>query len=191
MITVYLPGDSAAVALGADRVCRALEREVAARGIEVTIVRTGSRGAVWLEPLLEVETASGRVGYGPVTVADVAGLVEAGLGGAHPLGIGRPEAHPWFAGQTRLTFERCGIVDPASVESYRALGGVCRSGESDRTGRDGDGRSGEAVGVAGARGGAGFPTGIKWNTVRLAAGDRKYVVCNADEGIAGRSRTGC
>ena len=186
MTRIYLPQDAVALALGAEAVLRALRAEAALRGVALDVVRTGTRGAVWLEPLLEVETPAGRIGYGPVKPGDVSGLFDAGLpvGGEHPLRIGRPEEHPWFAGQTRLSFARCGIVDPVSVEDYRAHGGFAGLERA-------LGMSGEAIvdevklsGLRG-RGGAGFPTGIKWNTVRLAQEDRKYVVCNADEGDSG------
>ena len=122
---IFVPQDAAALAVGAERVARALRDEAARRGAVLQIVRTGSRGAVWLEPLIEVETAAGRIGYGPVTAGDVAGLFEAGFltGGIHALRIGQPEAHPWFAGQMRLTFAKCGIIDPVSVDDYRAHGG--------------------------------------------------------------------
>nr|WP_201305938.1 formate dehydrogenase beta subunit [Roseomonas harenae] len=183
---IYLPQDAAALALGAEAVLRALQAEASRRGVVLDVVRTGTRGAVWLEPLLEVETPEGRIGYGPVKAGDVAGLFDAGLpeGGAHALRVGRPEEHPWFAGQTRLTFARCGVVDPVSVADYRAHGGFVGLEKALAM-------SGEAIvdtvklsGLRG-RGGAGFPTGIKWNTVRLASADRKYVVCNADEGDSG------
>jgi formate dehydrogenase iron-sulfur subunit len=183
---LYLPCDAAAVALGADQVMRVLEREAAARGIALDVIRTGTRGAVWLEPLLEVETPEGRIGYGPVTTADVAGLLDAGMltGSDHPKRIGRPEKHPWFARQTRLTFARCGIVDPTSVEDYRAHGGY--AGLDRALAAEGPAIIDEVKlsGLRG-RGGAGFPTGIKWNTVALAEADRKYIVCNADEGDSG------
>ncbi|WP_159347723.1 formate dehydrogenase beta subunit [Roseomonas harenae] len=186
MMRIYLPQDAAALALGAEAVLRALQAEASRRGVVLDVVRTGTRGAVWLEPLLEVETPEGRIGYGPVKAGDVAGLFDAGLpeGGAHALRVGRPEEHPWFAGQTRLTFARCGVVDPVSVADYRAHGGFVGLEKALAM-------SGEAIvdtvklsGLRG-RGGAGFPTGIKWNTVRLASADRKYVVCNADEGDSG------
>jgi formate dehydrogenase iron-sulfur subunit len=186
MMRIYLPQDAAALALGAEAVLRALQAEASRRGVVLDVVRTGTRGAVWLEPLLEVETPEGRIGYGPVKAGDVAWLFDAGLpeGGAHGLRIGRPEEHPWFAGQTRLTFARCGVVDPVSVEDYRTHGGFVGLEKALAM-------SGEAIvdtvklsGLRG-RGGAGFPTGIKWNTVRLASADRKYVVCNADEGDSG------
>ena len=186
MTKIYLPQDAAALALGADRVLRAVQAEAARRGVALTVVRTGTRGAVWLEPLLEVETPEGRIGYGPVTPADVADLYEADFlhGGAHALRIGRPEEHPWFAGQTRLTFARCGVINPLSLEEYRADGGFIGLHRA-------LGMSGAAVveevrlsGLRG-RGGAGFPTGVKWETVRRAEADRKYIVCNADEGDSG------
>ena len=186
MTRIYLPGDAAALAVGAERVARALGNEAARRGLALDLVRTGTRGAVWLEPLLEVDTPPGRLAYGPVAAADVAGLLDAGLldGGAHALRVGRPEEHPWFAGQTRLTFARCGVVDPASVEDYRAHGGYAGL---ERALSLGDAAIVDEIKLSGlrGRGGAGFPTGIKWNTVRLAGADRKYVVCNADEGDSG------
>ena len=186
MTRIYLPKDMAALALGADRVLRALQSEAARRGLALDVVRTGTRGAVWLEPLLEVETPEGRIAYGPVAAADVPGLLDAGAlqGGAHALRIGRPEDHPWFAGQTRLTFARCGVVDPVSVEDYRAHGGYAGLARALAMGAEATVDEVKVSGLRG-RGGAGFPTGIKWNTVRLAPADRKYVVCNADEGDSG------
>ena len=186
MIRFFLPRDAAALALGAEAVARALGEEAARRGLEVQIVRTGSRGAVWLEPLLEVQTPAGRVGYGPVRAGDVPGLFEAGLaeGGAHACCIGPVEAHWWFAGQQRLTFARCGVIDPVSVADYRAAGGF--DGLARALAMEGEAIVEEvrASGLRG-RGGAGFPAGIKWNTVRLAEGAQKYIVCNADEGDSG------
>jgi len=186
MIRIYLPQDAVALALGADRVLRTLQKEAAARNLTLEIVRTGSRGAVWLEPLLEVETPEGRIAYGPVKPGDIVGLLDAGLinGGAHDLRIGRPEDHPWFANQTRLTFARCGIVDPVSVEDYRAHGGYVGLERAIAMGPIATVEDVKISGLRG-RGGAGFPTGIKWNTVRLAESDQKYIVCNADEGDSG------
>jgi len=186
MTRIYLPKDMAALALGADRVLRALQSEAARRGLTLDVVRTGTRGATWLEPLLEVETPEGRIAYGPVGAADVPGLLDAGLlqGGAHALRIGRPEDHPWFAGQTKLTFARCGVIDPVSVEDYRAHGGYAGLQRALEMGGEATVDEVKLSGLRG-RGGAGFPTGIKWNTVRLAPADRKYVVCNADEGDSG------
>ncbi len=185
MTTLYLPRDAAALALGADRVAAAIMREAAARGLSVTLVRTGTRGAVWLEPLLEVATANGRVGYGPMRVADVPGVLDAiAADGAHALCIGPVTAHPWFANQTRLTFARCGVIDPVSVADYEANGGVAGLKRALAMGGAAIVEEVKTSGLRG-RGGAGFPTGIKWNTVRGAPGGQKYIVCNADEGDSG------
>ena len=186
MTRLFIPRDSAALAVGAEAVADAVLAEAARRGESVEIVRTGSRGAFWLEPLVEVETTEGRIGYGPVAAADVASLFEAGLltGGAHGSRIGPPEAHPWLARQTRLTFTRCGVVDPLSLADYETHGGLAGLR---RALEIGPAATIEAVTLSGlrGRGGAGFPTGVKWKTVAEAPGDRRYIVCNADEGDSG------
>jgi formate dehydrogenase iron-sulfur subunit len=179
---VFIPRDAAAVAVGADEVAAALERHAP----EARIVRTGSRGLLWLEPLVEVQTQAGRIGYGPVTAADVPALLAAGLlsGGAHPLRLGRPEELPFLRRQTRLTFARCGIIDPLSIEDYRAHGGWKGL---ERAISLGPAAALEEVVQSGlrGRGGAGFPTGIKWRTAAEAKAAQKYIVCNADEGDSG------
>ena len=185
-ITITVPRDAVALGLGANRVARALFAGAERRGLDVTIVRTGSRGMLWLEPMIEVVTPEGRVAYGPVTPADIDSLFDAGLvtGGEHPLRLGKPEEIPYLARQHRLTFQRCGVVDPVSVEDYRAHGGY--KGLEAALKLDAAGIVGEVreSGLRG-RGGAGFPAGIKWNTVMLAQAPQKYVVCNADEGDSG------
>ena len=142
---VYVPRDAAALALGADAVASLLRQAG-----DVEVVRTGSRGLFWLEPMVEVATAEGRIAYGPVTVADISGLLDAGMlaGGAHRLRLGRPEELPFLAKQTRLTFARCGIVDPLSLDDYRAHGGLkgLARAQRDRPGRDD--RDGDAIGTA-------------------------------------------
>jgi formate dehydrogenase iron-sulfur subunit len=186
MIRIFVPIDAAALALGADRVAAAIEREAAARGLEFELIRTGTRGMVWLEPLVEVETAVGRFGYGPVRPADVPGLFDAGFleGRDHTLAIGVPERHALQLKQTRLTFGRCGVIDALSVTDYRAHGGFV--GLDRALSMDGAAIVNEVKlsGLRG-RGGAGFPTGIKWTTVRQTPADQRYVVCNADEGDSG------
>jgi len=183
---IYVPADSAALALGADDVATAIVAEAKRLGAVVEIVRTGSRGMHWLEPLVEVQTASGRIGYGPVTAADIAGLFKAGWleGGAHALCIGDPAQHPFLACQTRWTFARCGIIDPVSWDDYIAHGGGQGLARARALGAKATLDAVTASGLRG-RGGAGFPAGIKWRTVHDAAGDTKYVVCNADEGDSG------
>ncbi|MBN9073205.1 MAG: NADH-quinone oxidoreductase subunit NuoF [Rhizobiales bacterium] len=182
-VTIYVPGDSGALALGAEKVAKAIEAEISARGLDARIVRNGSRGMFWLEPMVEVSTAEGRVAYGPVKARDVPGLLDAGLlsGGAHRLALGDPEKIPFLARQTRLTFARVGITDPLSLEDYRAHDGLRGLEKAVAMAPADIVRQVTDSGLRG-RGGAGFPTGIKWNTVLNAVSDRKYIVCNADEG---------
>jgi formate dehydrogenase iron-sulfur subunit len=182
-VRIFVPLDSAAKALGADEVAAAVQAEALRRGLEVTVVRNGSRGMVWLEPLLEVDTEAGRLAFGPIEAGDVAGLFDAGFG-AHAKALGPTEELPWMKAQTRLTFARCGIIDPLSLDDYQAHGGL--TGLRRAIGLAPDAVVAEVTdsGLRG-RGGAGFPTGIKWKTVAGAVADRKYIVCNADEGDSG------
>jgi formate dehydrogenase iron-sulfur subunit len=185
---VFVPQDAAALSLGADQVATAIAAGAPAgqTGPGVSVVRNGSRGMCWLEPLVEVATAEGRIAYGPVTPRDVPSLFAAGFlaGGDHPLRLGPVEAIPYFARQERLTFARVGLVDPASLEDYQAHGGY--QGLRRALAMDGAGIVQEVLdsGLRG-RGGAAFPTGIKWKTVLDAPADQKYVTCNADEGDSG------
>ncbi len=183
---LWLSQDAAAQALGAEAVARALLEEANARGLTLDLRRVGSRGAVWLEPLLEVEVRGERVAYGPVHPAAVASLFAAGFldGGAHGLRLGRLEALPWFAQQTRRLMSRSGLVDPKSLADYRAQGG----GAGLSRARDMMPAAMVAEIVASGlrgRGGAGFPAGIKMQTVLDTPAAQKYVVCNADEGDSG------
>jgi len=183
---VYLPRDAAALAVGADDVAQALSAAAQRRGVTLEIIRTGSRGLFWLEPMLEVATSEGRVAYGPVEASDAETLLDAILagGGPHRLRLGPTEAIPFLKRQTRLTFARCGITDPLSLHDYRAAGGYRGL---DRALSLGPAAIVETVVESGlrGRGGAGFPTGIKWRTAREAVGQPKYIVCNADEGDSG------
>ena len=183
---VYVPCDAAAVAVGADHVAAALTVEAARLSTPIEIIRNGSRGMFWLETLVEVETPQGRIGYGPIEASEVADLVTAGLfdGAPHTKRVGRPEEIPFLARQTRLTFARCGVIDPQSLEDYRAHGGLKGLERARDLGAIGIVEEVVASGLRG-RGGAGFPTGIKWRTVAEAVADRKFIVCNADEGDSG------
>ena len=186
LVKIYVPGDSGALALGADDVADAIRREAEKRGREIALVRNGSRGLYWLEPMVEIETEKGRIAYGPVGADDVASLFESGFltGADHALFLGDPAEIPFLKRQTRLTFARCGITDPLSLDDYRALGGLKGLTAALAMAPETIVETVTQSGLRG-RGGAGFPTGIKWNTVRQAAGDRKYIVCNADEGDSG------
>ncbi|QRM43888.1 NADH-quinone oxidoreductase subunit NuoF [Rhizobium sp. BG4] len=185
-VKIFVPRDAAALSLGADKVAKAIASEVAARGLDVKLVRNGSRGMLWLEPLVEVEVDGRRIGYGPVKAKDVAGLFEAGLvsGGDHALCLGEVESLPFLKEQTRLTFARCGITDPLSLEDYEAHGGLAGLRRAAAMASADIVKEVTDSGLRG-RGGAGFPTGIKWKTVLDAQGPRKYIVCNADEGDSG------
>ncbi|MFC5384795.1 formate dehydrogenase beta subunit [Aquamicrobium segne] len=183
---IYIPGDSGALALGADKVALAMAGELAARGVDAKIVRNGSRGAYFLEPMVEVESKTGRLAYGPVKASQVKSLFEADFlsGGAHELALGDPEKIPFLARQTRLTFARCGIIDPLSLKDYERHGGL--AGLRKAIGLTPDEVVAQVTesGLRG-RGGAGFPTGIKWKTVLDTNDAQKYIVCNADEGDSG------
>jgi formate dehydrogenase iron-sulfur subunit len=184
-LRVFIPRDAGAVAVGADEIALALEQAAARRGAAIEVVRTGSRGLYWLEPMVEVATAKGRVAFGPMTEGDVALVLEAMLtDGPHGLRLGLTEEIPWLKRQTRLTFARCGIVDPRSVDDYRSHDGYKGLERALTLTSDAILADVTASGLRG-RGGAGFPTGIKWKTVAQTSADRKYIVCNADEGDSG------
>ena len=179
MTRVFISHDAASLALGADAVAAAIAPHA-------TVVRTGSRGMFWLEPLIEVETPSGRIAYGPVLANDVPGLIVAGAlsGEPHALGLGLTDEIPFLARQTRVTFARCGVIDPLSLDAYRAHGGLDGLRRAIEIGAAATIDTVLKSGLRG-RGGAGFPTGIKWKTAAEAEGSRKYIVCNADEGDSG------
>jgi len=186
MIRIFIPRDSGARALGADAVAEAIAAKAVASKIEMEIVRNGSRGLYWLEPMVEVETPNGRLAYGPVTEADVGSLFDSDFinGGKHPLSLANIEENPFLKNQERLTFARCGIIDPLLVDDYVAHGGFEGLGKAiAMTGSDIVAQVTDS-GLRG-RGGAGFPTGIKWKTVHDAKAEQKYVCCNADEGDSG------
>ena len=184
--TIYIPKDSAARSIGADHVARAIEAESVKRGISLAIVRNGSRGALWLEPLVEVATAQGRVAYGPVTLADVESLFDAGfhLGGEHRLSRGRTADISWLARQDRVTFARVGVIDPHSMADYQEYGGLVGLRRAISMQQEEIVAEVTQSGLRG-RGGAGFPAGIKWRTVMATASEHKYICANADEGDSG------
>ncbi len=185
-VVVYVPKDAAALSLGAQEVAQAIVEQAKARGIDITLKRNGSRGLLWLEPLVEVVTPTGRHAYGPVQPADVPLLFAADFlhAGAHPLYLGPTEDIPQLKQQQRLTFARVGIVAPTDLDDYRAHGGYRGL---QRALNMQPAEIVQAVTDSGlrGRGGAAFPTGIKWQTVLNAPAPQKYVTCNADEGDSG------
>ncbi len=183
VLKIYVPRDAAALAVDAEKVAEAVITEAKIREIEIEVIRNGSRGMLWLEPMVEIEKDGVRHAFGPVTPHDVRALFDADWG-THALALGPTEEIDWMKRQTRLTFARVGVIDPLSLDAYEAHGGL-----------KGLRRALEMTGAAmidemkesglRGRGGAGFPTGIKWDTVRLAQASQKYIVANADEGDSG------
>ena len=186
MVKVFVPGDSCALSLGAEQVATALQIEASRRNIDIELVRNGSRGLYWLEPMVEVATPEGRVAYGPVSVADLPGLLAAGFaaGGPHPLYLGDIETHPYLAKQQRISLKRSGLIDPRSLSDYLANGGGKGLLQAQKLIALEIVQQITDSGLRG-RGGAAFPTGIKWKTVHDAPATQKYIVCNADEGDSG------
>lgn len=177
---IYVPADSAALALGANEVADAITQQARARGLTVELVRNGTRGMIWLEPLVEVEVDGVRHGFGPATPDDAAAILD----GTSAKALGPVDKLDWMQRQTRLTFARCGVIDPLSLEDYQAHGGLAGLRRAIAMSSADIVDEVTKSGLRG-RGGAGFPTGIKWNTVRQAQAAQKYIICNADEGDSG------
>ena len=186
MMRIFVPRDTTAIALGADQVAAALQSQAARRSLEFDLVRNGSRGMFAVEPLLEVERDGRRIAFGPVTPADVPGVLDALAGepSDHPLYLGLSEAIPWLARQQRLTFSRAGAGDPLCLETYLSLGGFAGLQKALSMAPAEIVEEVSESGLRG-RGGAAFPAGIKWRTVLDTPSEQKYIVCNADEGDSG------
>lgn len=189
MKKVFIPRDSGSLSLGADQVASRLQVALIEHSKidDFEIVRNGSRGMYWLEPLVEVETDEGRVAYGPVTAKDIASLIDQGMleGSANSdLYLGPTEDIPFLKKQQRLTFARAGIIDPLCLEDYIATEGYLGLQNALKMTPQALVDAVKQSGLRG-RGGAAFPTGIKWQTVLDAPADQKYIVCNADEGDSG------
>jgi formate dehydrogenase iron-sulfur subunit len=183
-VTVYVPRDSAARSVGADEVAGRLL--AATSRDHVRLVRNGSRGMLWLEPLVEIATPEGRVAYGPVSVDDVDDLLAAGLlaGAEHPKRLGLTEGIEWLSRQSRVTFARVGVVDPLSADDYLAHGGMTGLRRALELAPAEVVAQVTESGLRG-RGGAGFPAGVKWQTVLQTEQTPKYICCNGDEGDSG------
>ena len=184
--TIYVPCDSSSISLGADRIATTIINEAKKRNIAIQLIRNGSRGLFWLEPLVEVDTPEGRIAYGPIQLNDVTGLFDANFiqGGAHPLFLVLIEDLDYLKKQQRLTFARTGKTDPVNLDDYikhdgfKGLKNALNQSQADIVKEVTD------SGLRG-RGGAAFPTGIKWNTVLNTPSEQKYIICNADEGDSG------
>jgi formate dehydrogenase iron-sulfur subunit len=186
MLKVFIPGDTTACALGADEVADEVARHAQQQDLEVEIIRNGSRGAFWLEPLLEIEMGERRFAYGPVNPGDVAELFDAGFPAQceHELNLGEVTDIKWLARQNRLTFKRAGVIDPLSLDDYKKHGGYEGLSKALNLSAADIVEIVTKSGLRG-RGGAAFPTGIKWRTVLDAPADQKYITANADEGDGG------
>ncbi len=185
-IKIYVPCDAAALSVGADDVADEVRRTAKRLGKHIQIIRNGTRGMLWLEPLVEVETQAGRVAYGPVQTGDVQSLFDAGFlsGKTHKLSMGLTEEIPYFAKQERLTFARCGLIEPLCMVDYALYGGLSGLRKALKMMPKDIVETVTKSGLRG-RGGAGFPTGIKWKTALEANADQKYICANADEGDSG------
>ena len=183
---IYVPRETAAVSMGADEVALAIAQAANSAGANIELIRNGSWGASWLEPLVEVEVDGVRIAYGNVSTDDVASLFEAGLlaGGEHERRLGPVNEIPYLINQDRWTFWRCGLINPLSLEDFELHQGFTALSKAFAEGPESVLQTVADSGLRG-RGGAGFPTGIKWRTVANAEGDQKYIACNADEGDSG------
>ena len=183
---IYVPRETAAVSVGADDVAVAIARRAKENGDAIELVRNGSWGASWLEPLVEVVVGDKRIAYGNVDVNDVPGLFAAGFleGGEHERLLGPINEIPYLINQDRWTFWRCGLVAPLNLDDFLAHQGFKAFEKAVEVGPQAVIDALKESGLRG-RGGAGFPAGIKWQTVADTDGDQKYIACNADEGDSG------
>lgn len=196
MTTIYVPRDTTSLSLGAEKVAETIEQCIHKNNLPLTIVRNGSRGLYWLEPMIEIETEQGRVAYGPVTPECVDEFMASEFCSGntshdntedntnHPLYLGLTEEIEFLKKQQRLTFARVGVIEPTSVEDYCQHGGFSGLKTALELSPEAIVGSITESGLRG-RGGAAFPTGIKWKTVLETSADQKYIVCNADEGDSG------
>ena len=182
---IFVSRDAGAVAVGADEVALALETAAGkARH------RDRDRQDRFARAVLAGADGRGRDAKRPRRVRPGdrrrrASVLDAmAADGPHALRLGVADEIPWLKRQTRLTFARCGVIDPRSVEDYRAHDGYKGLERALTLTSDEILADVTASGLRG-RGGAGFPTGIKWKTVAQTSADRKYIVCNADEGDSG------
>ncbi len=191
--TIYVPRDTTTLSLDGEQVATNISINAARSNQAVTLIRNGSRGMFWLEPLVEVATDQGRVAFGPVTPEDVESLFAADFSNPsfaqqnaqqHPLYLGKTEEIPYLKKQQRLSFARAGIIDPVNIDDYIAHAGFKGLAKAMQLNAQGIVDEISASGLRG-RGGAAFPTGIKWQTVLNCPPQQKYIVCNADEGDSG------
>jgi formate dehydrogenase iron-sulfur subunit len=184
---IYLPCDTTANAKGANQIASLIEQIAEKNSININIVRNSSRGLYWLEPLIEIDSPLGRIGFGPVMEADVEELFKQQFyqdKQQHPLCLGLIEEIPFLKNQQRLTFSRAGKTNPLSLDDYKNHNGFKGLEKSLTMTAQQIVDEIKNSGLRG-RGGAAFPTGIKWQTVLDTTAEQKYIICNADEGDSG------
>jgi len=182
---IFIPRETAAMSMGSDELAEKIALFSESKNISIEIVRNGSWGMSWLEPLIEVDTSDGRVAYGPVSIDDIESLFESNFleGSDHALCQGKTQNIPYLKSQQRWTFRKCGLIDPTCIHSYIENDGYLGLKKSIANQKNIINQI-DISGLRG-RGGAGFPTGIKWKTVENAEADQKFIACNADEGDSG------
>ena len=183
---IFIPMDTAAMSMGSNDVAKKIKSFAENQNKNIEIIRNGSWGMSWLEPLIEVCVDDERIAYGPVTVDDVEDLFKSGFlrGEKHQLFQGKTEEIPYLKNQQRWTFRKCGLIDPFSLDNYISSGGYTGLSKLLKADQSYGIEQLEKSGLRG-RGGAGFPTAIKWKTVADTQSDQKYIACNADEGDSG------
>ena len=186
-IKLFVPRDTTACSLGADEVARLLEQYFDQKEMQIEIIRNGSRGLYWLEPMIEVDSEKGRIAYGPIKPQDVEDFIAQScweINSSHPFYLGPTEEIPYLKKQERITFSRVGKTDPLSICDFKNHGGFLGLTKALACSSQDIVTCIKESGLRG-RGGAAFPTGIKWQTVLDASSETKYIVCNADEGDSG------
>ena len=175
---------SCGIASGAKNVLKGLES--AFENTAFTVEKVGCNGLCFAEPIVEVITDNGEsILYGRLTEASAIELAESAKNGAL-MAENRltDEELKFLNGQKRIVLSGCGKIDPESIDSYIENGGYSALKKALELGSDGIIEEIKKSGLRG-RGGAGFPTHIKWQSAKNSSGDEKYIVCNADEGDPG------
>jgi formate dehydrogenase iron-sulfur subunit len=177
---IYIPCDSSSISVGAENIKNIISDHLP----EAKIKRTGSYGLYWLEPMIEVEKDNRRIAYGPLDNNSIIELIKCDFSEQHSLCLGPTHSIDKLKLQNRLTFKNCGIIDPLSLDDYKKQGGLQGLEKALKLSPEEITDIVIKSGLRG-RGGAAFPTGIKWKTTLSETSEEKYIVCNADEGDSG------
>ncbi len=197
---IYVGCATCGLAAGAGDLMAALDEQLDKLGVRAHIIPVGCIGMCFAEPLLDIRMpGQPRVCYGQVTPAKLSRILKSHLGRGKPVaglalgtigdetlpGIARLQDLPFMRSQVRVVLRNCGVIDPEEVDHYLARSGY--QGLMRALAMEPDEVIEEVVasGLRGRGGGGGFPTGQKWKFCRSAAGDTKYLICNADEGDPG------